>query len=437
MDYAGPEQDGRRPAKICYNSEQMMNASLKPRQYYGYTVLIACVIINMCIWGVFFSVGVFFKPMLNDLGWSRAITSGPISLSWVVSGLLGITLGGLNDRFGPRLVVMICGVLFGAGCLLMSQISATWQIYLYYGILIGAGLSLPVPIMSTVSRWFVKRRTVMTGVLMLGSGVGGLFMPPVANWMILNYGWRTSYVALGGFFLVVILVAAQFLKRDPSLINQAPDGAPLESGGTLEKRSGANARGLTLREAMRTNQFWLIVALFFFFSMNVNTLMVHMVPHITDLGISATIAATILMTSNGAGIVGRIGLGGFGDRLGNKRIFLVTFILLAVAFFGLICISGVWLLFLFIIIFGVGYGAGLTQESPMVANMFGLKAHGLILGAASLGHTLGAASGTLLAGYLFDISGNYQLTFIICGISSIIGLALVLALRPVKAAAEG
>jgi MFS family permease len=406
----------------------MQNTSFKPRFYYGYTVLISCVIINMCIWGVFFSVGIFFKPMLNDLEWSRAITSGPISLSWVVSGLLGITLGGLNDRFGPRLVVMICGLLFGMGCILMSQVSSTWQIYLYYGVLIGAGLGLPVPIMSTVSRWFVERRTVMTGVLMLGSGVGGLFMPPVANWMILNYGWRNSYIVLGGVFLVVILVSAQFLKRDPSRTNQSPHGAYE----TIEEKSRANAGGLSLREVLNTRQFWLIFVLFFCFSMNVNTLMVHLVPHVTDLGISATVAATILMTSNGAGIVGRIGLGGLGDRLGNKRIFLVVFILLAIAFGGLIFIREVWLFYLCIILFGVGYGAGLTQESPIIASMFGLRSHGLILGVASLGHTLGAAIGTLLAGYFFDISGNYQLTFIICGISSIIGLVLVLALKPVK-----
>ena len=126
------------------NSEVRPSQNIKPR-FYGYTILIACLIINMCILGIYFSVGVFFKPMLNDFGWSRAVTSGPISLSWVVGGLLGVTVGGLNDRFGPRMVVMLCGLLFGIGCLLMSQINDTWQIYLFYGVLIGAGSSMPDP----------------------------------------------------------------------------------------------------------------------------------------------------------------------------------------------------------------------------------------------------------------------------------------------------
>jgi MFS family permease len=400
-----------------------------PGFFYGYIVLGACVIINLCIWGVFFSIGVFFKPMLEEFGWSRAVTSGPISISWIISGTLGITLGALNDRFGPRLVVTICGVLFGAGCLLMSQVQETWQMYLYYGVLIGAGMALPIPIMSTISRWFVKRRTMMTGILMAGSGVGGLTLPLLTNWLILNHGWRYSFSLIGGIFLAVIVIAAQLLKRDPSRIKQATYGADMME----EKQTNANVRGMAMKDALKTRQFWLICLLFFCFSLTVNTLMVHLVPHITDLGISASLAAVILATSNGAGIVGRIGLGGLGDKLGNRRLFLVTFLLLVLTFAGLLFAGRAWLLFLIVIVFGLGFGAGLTQESPLVASMFGLKSHGLILGATSIGHTLGAASGTFLAGFLFDISSSYQLTFFVCAICSLVGLALVLALRPVPA----
>jgi len=405
-----------------------LRARINSHHYYGYTILASCLVINMCIWGVFFSVGLFFKPMLNEFGWSRAITSGPISLSWVVSGLLGITMGALNDRFGPRIVVMICGTLFGMGCLLMSQIQETWQIYLYYGVLIGSGLSLPIPIMSTVSRWFEKRRTVMTGVMMLGSGVAGLAMPPLASWIILTSGWRTSYIIFGAVFLCVIFIAAQFLKRDPSRLGEKQQH---DISGYIENRA-TNDTGLSLKQAISTVQFWLIFVIFFCFSANVNTLMVHLVPHVTDLGISTTLAATLLTASNAAGIAGRTVLGGLGDRLGNRRLFMVTFILLILSFTGLIFTGDLFLLYLMVIIFGIGYGAGLTQESPIIARLFGLKSHGIILGVSSLGHTLGAAAGTLLAGYLFDTSGDYRSTFIICGICSAIGLILVLILQPVK-----
>jgi MFS family permease len=413
-------------------NETGQSVRAKPRFFYGYTVLIACLIINMCVMAIFFSVGVFFKPMLNEFGWSRAVTSGPISLSWVISGLLGIAVGGLNDRLGPKIVVTICGLLFGIGCLLMSQINSTWQIYLYYGVLIGAGSSLPIPLMSTVSRWFVKRRTVMTGMLMLGSGIGGMIMPPLANWLILNHGWRISYLIIGGVLLVVVFIAAQFLKRDPSQINQVPYGANEAAG----EKSRVNTQGLSLKKALNTRQFWLIFTLFFCFSVGVNTVIVHLVPHITDLGISPTIAATFLVATNAAGIVGRVGLGGLGDRLGNKRLFLMTFTLLIIGFSGFVFIKDLWLFYPFVLIYGLGYGSGLTQESPIVANMFGLSSHGLVFGVASLGHTMGAAAGTLLGGYLYDISGSYQLTFIICVIASIVGLGLVLGLTPIRKSIE-
>ena len=405
------------------------STGIRPRLFYGYVIVTACLVINLCLWGVFFSVGLFFKPMLNDFGWSRAITSGPISVSWVVGGALGITAGGLNDRFGPRLLVMIGGLLFGLGCILMSQIHDTWQIYVYYGLLVGAGLGLPVPLMSTVSRWFVKRRTVMTGVLMTGSGFGGIIMPPIANWLILSYGWRISYMVLGGIFLVVVLVSSQFLKRDPSQIDQMPYGADNSEA----EKFKAKAKAISVRDALNTHQFWLMLLLFFCFSLSANTIMVHLVPHVTDLGIFPTVAATILVSTNAAGIIGRVGLGGLGDRLGNRRLFLIIFIFLAVALFGFIFVRELWLLYLFAIIFGLGYGAGLTQQSPIVANMFGLSSHGLILGALGIGHTLGAAVGTLFGGYFYDIGGGYQLMFMICGIASIIGLASDIAIKPVKA----
>ena len=91
------------------NTQVGQSTNIKPR-FYGYTIVIVCLIVNMITLGLFFSVGVFFKPILNDFGWTRTITSGPISLSWITGGLVAITVGGLNDRFGPKMVVMICGL---------------------------------------------------------------------------------------------------------------------------------------------------------------------------------------------------------------------------------------------------------------------------------------------------------------------------------------
>ncbi len=122
--------------------------------------------------GLFIVFGIFFNPLLEEFGWTRAAISGAYSLSSIFQGVLGIAMGGLVDRFGPRIVVTVCGVFLGAGYLLMSQVNTVWQIYLFYGVIIGIGMSgLWVPLLSPINRWFVTRRSLMTGIGMLISAM--------------------------------------------------------------------------------------------------------------------------------------------------------------------------------------------------------------------------------------------------------------------------
>ena len=154
----------------------------KPEFFYGYIVVVAAFLIMVAIFGLYYCFGIFFDPMLLEFGWTRAMTSGAFSLSMVVYGLLNVAVGGLTDRFGPRMVVTICGLLIGLGYLLMSQISAVWQLYLFYGVIIGAGMGGSfIALLSSVARWFVKRRGMMTGIVMAGIGIGTLIGPPVAS----------------------------------------------------------------------------------------------------------------------------------------------------------------------------------------------------------------------------------------------------------------
>src|SRR5262245_11021131 len=143
----------------------------EPGIFYGYTIVAAASFIMVLIFGVHYSFGIFFKPVSTEFGWTRAMTAGAFSLVWIPQGLLASVMGGLNDRFGPRLVLTICGFLIGLGYLLMSQITALWQLYLFYGVIVGAGLGGTfVPLVSTTTRWFVKRRGLMAGIVAAGVG---------------------------------------------------------------------------------------------------------------------------------------------------------------------------------------------------------------------------------------------------------------------------
>jgi MFS family permease len=402
----------------------------RPRFFYGYIVVGAALLIMAIVYGAYNSFGVFLGPLLTDFNRNRATISGALSLSWIMQGVFSIIMGRLTDRFGPRLVLTICGFLIGLGYLLMSQIGAVWQLYLFYGVIIGSGMGGSwVPIVSTIARWFVKRRNLMTGIVLTGVSIGTLVAPPVASRLISAYDWRTSYLVLGTVVLVAVVLVAQLLRRDPTRVKQRPYG---ES--EAEKQElGSEIHAFSLREAIHTRQFWLASGMFLCFGFSVYTIMTHIVLDATGLGMSPTSAADILATIGGLSLAGRIALGSAADRFGNRQVFIIGFILMAAALFWLVLNKDVWGLYLFAAVFGFGFGGCATSESPLVAGLFGLSSHGLILGVMTLlGFTLGAAIGPFIAGHIFDMTSSYQLAFIAAGAVSVAGLILTVLLSPTK-----
>ena len=406
----------------------ILPSDTKSEFFYGYVVVVAALCIMIGVWGTYFTFGVFFIPMLAEFGWSRAMISGAFSISMVTQALLGVVVGGVTDRFGSRIVMTLCGFLLAIGYLLMSQVNALWQLYVFYGGVVGIGMSGSfITLTSTVARWFIKRRGIMTGIILSGSGIGGLIAPPVATRLISTYHWRVCYLIMGGVVLVVVILAAHFLRRDPAQMGQVPYG---ERG--KKQGFGIGTWGFSLKEAFITRQFYVASAMFFCFGFNMFALMVHSVPHASELGFPAVTAANILAAISGSMIVGRLVLGGVADRFGNRLIFIFGFILVSAAMLWLVPARKIWTLYLFAAVFGFANGGMGTSESPLVADLFGLNSHGLILAIMGAGFLIGSAVGPFVAGYLFDIAGNYRGAFLVCAAISIIGLILTLLLTPVK-----
>lgn len=401
-----------------------------PRLYYGYIVALAAFIIMLVSWGLYITFGIFFDPLRDQFGWSKAVLSGAYSFCTIFHGVLGIAMGGLTDRFGPRIVVTFCGFFLGLGYLLMSQVNNVWHLYLYYGVIIGIGMSgLWVPLLSSVARWFVGRRSLMTGIVISGLTIGQLIVPPVISRLILAYDWRLSYVILGGIALVSIMAAAQFLKRDPGTTGLIPDGENKEKQPGMPSDPGEYSLG----EAVHTAQFWIVIIVLFCFGYAAFTITVHIVSHAGELGISEINAANILAINGGIGIIGNFVLGGIiGDRIGNRKAFILGFVMATASLFWLVYARELWVLYLFAIVFGLALGSMGTSESPLVARLFGLSSHGLIYGVIGLGFTAGGAIGPVVTGYIFDVMGSYQLAFWICAAFGVVGLILTAVLRPTR-----
>ncbi len=403
--------------------------SKKPRFFYGYVIVVAGVLAMIVMYGTQYSFGIFFKPVLTEFGWTRAETSGAYSLFMILQGIFCIITGRLTDRFGPRLVITGSGLFLGLGYILMSQIGAIWQLYLFYGLLAGIGMGGWVPLLSIVARWFIKRRGLMSGIVVSGVGIGTIAMPPIANQLIFSYSWRTSYIIIGSVALAVMVVTAQFLKREPSEMGQLPYGADKAE----VVSSDSEARAFSVREAIRTRQFWIVSAVYFSFLFCIQTTMVHIAPHATDIGISAIGAASILSVIGALSIFGRLGMGSAGDRVGNRRSLVIVLILMAIAIFWLQFARELWMFYFFALIFGFGYGGSVAVESPLVADFFGLKSHGAIFGVIVFIALIGGATGPLVAGRIFDITDSYRLAFLVGAV--LITAALILAalfLKPIR-----
>ncbi|GAI94116.1 unnamed protein product, partial [marine sediment metagenome] len=251
---------------------------------------------------------------------------------------------------------------------------------------------------------------MMTGIVTSGTGIGTILLSLVASRLITDYGWRLSYIIVGSGVLVLLMLAAQFLRRDPHQVGQLPYGGNEVEAESLNSPTG----GFCFREAVGTGTFWMVCAVFFCFGFNLYTIMVHIVPHAIELGIPPIVAASIIAVIGGVNTAGRIGIGSAGDRIGNKRCLIISFILLVAALLWVMVAREAWMFYLFAVVFGFGYGGLAALMSLVPAELFGLRSLGTIVGAVMCSFTIGGAVGPVLAGSIFDMTGSYNPAFLTC-----------------------
>ncbi|MBI4186919.1 MAG: MFS transporter [Chloroflexi bacterium] len=403
----------------------LLTPSPKAGFFYGYYIVLMACLVLITVGAALYSFSVFFEPILTEFGWSRAATSGAYSLFLFLQGLLALPMGRLTDRFGPRLVTSAAAVSLALGYFLLSRLDTLWQLYLFYGVVLAAGVGIWVPMLSVVSRWFVRRRGLMTGITVAAADFSLLVWPPVSNLLVSAYGWRTSYIIIGIVTLIVVMAAAQFVRRDPGRMGLQPDG----ESGAVAADLDLQARGFPFRSAVRTRQLWQLCGIFYCLFLLAYTIPVHMVIYATGLGISSTSAANIL-TVAGASTISGVIMGLTIDRLGNKRALIITSLLFVLSLAWLLAARELWMLYLFAVVFGFGFGCLWVLETPAVAELFGLRSHGAITGFIYFVATLGGTTGIVLAGYIFDVTQSYQPAFLVGLGIAVIGLALAVSLRP-------
>lgn len=395
--------------------------------YYGWVVCAAGLVILTFESGIMLTFGVFFKPILTEFGWTRSELSGVFSAFMIVRILSSLPLGYLADKFGVRSIVLSGAALSAVALLLTSLISSLWELYLYYSILFSLGTSSAyIPITSNISKWFQKRRGLAMGIVVMGLGLGNIVISPLSGFLIFSYGWRQTYVILGVLVFVTLAGSALLLQEVPPT---SPVMRHQNSNNPLEQQS---EKSYTLALALATRTFWMQGFSWFFLSVALYAMLVHLVSYAISTGIPPVKASAILGLIGGFSLVGRVAMGVVSDWIGRRASVFLSSLLGAISFFGILILQNLGLFYLFCSVFGFSYGGWGAQMPAMTADHFGQKNSGAILGGIFVVGGAGMAVGPWLTGFMIDITGSYSFLFYIGGIASLLASIFSLLIRHPK-----
>lgn len=397
--------------------------------FYGW-VLVAVIFASFGVgYATQLSFSVFYVAILEEFGWSRAATAATYSIFTIVYGMTSLMAGGLVDRFGPRVLLPVGGILVSIGLVLMTGITEIWHLYLAFGVVAATGVSWfgSVPSYTMLSNWFVKKRGLAIGVAASGIGVGLMLLVPFLQSIISTSGWRSAYLVLAVMVLAVIpTLNFIFQRHRPQDLGLLPDGESSRDGPALSHREKVRrdilvvdkewaSRDWTLGSAARTGRFWL---LFFARGLELGALqvfLVHQAAFFVDAGYDKMVAATVVGMVGIVGSGAKILWGSLSDRIGREMTFTLAMLCGTLGVGIALSVqtgSPSWLPFAYALVYGLCYGVSGVLLPALAADIFHSRSFGSILGGIYIGAGAGAGAGAFLAGYVFDLTGSYTMAFL-------------------------
>jgi MFS family permease len=382
-----------------------------PTFYRGWFIVLGAFFTLSLTSGTGYSFGVFFVPLLEQFNWTRGSLSIAMLIMGISSAVATPLSGWLADRFGFRSIMAIFSGLFGLGFLLSAGIQTLWQFYLFQGLCIGcaAGMFYALPA-SIVSCWFIKRQGLALGIATCGVGIGTIIGPPLITYIIYNYGWRLAFGLCGMLICLVCIPTSWFMMRKPEsdylMAHEGRNGADLNNSPASEGQPG-----LSLREALSSRMFWLLYVVYMICMLSLSIVMVHLVPDALDKKLPAMTAAGLLTVIGGCSIIGRLISGALADRIGTKPVLVACLVVQAGIIWWLIQAFNPWMFYVFAILFGISYGGFVPLLPKLTSDMFGSASMGAIFGALMTSDAIGWGVGPWATGYLFDLTGSYDIPF--------------------------
>ena len=408
--------------------------------FYGWIVVGLALVANVMSSGpVWSGVGVWIKALELHFGWSRAQLTGAFSMAQLEGSIIGPLMGYLIDKLGPRRMVLIGFIITGLGFLVFSRTDSIYIFYLSYGmIMLGTAAGTWLPFMSVVNRWFVRKRGVSMAVAGLGSPLGGLVLVPILAWAVTpgSHGWSITAQWIGVVFLAAAWPISQFVRVSPEEYGLRPDGDPPDYVASETTRSARaapspNKLQFTGRQAIRTLPFWLITFGHAFSSILFATLTVHLVPMLTDQGLSLQQAANMFSVVMGVAAIFQM-IGGYaGDRLPKNAVIAFFGFIQAGGFLMAVMVDSVPTAIMFAVTFGAGFGGRNPLTTAIRGDYFGEKAFATITGISSAPMYMLMLAAPLFAAFMFDATRSYTISFLVIGgLGATSGVLCLMATKP-------
>jgi MFS transporter, OFA family, oxalate/formate antiporter len=411
-----------------------MEMSSKTRKgiFYGWWVLAALVIVGSIGPMARYSISAFFPALSGELGWSRSLIGTAQSISLWSYSILSIITGLMIDRVGGRKTIFLGGIICLVGWLLLSTIHSVWQLFIYYGLVMGAAVSFThlVCVQSISRKWFIKRGGLAGGIVGSAFALGTAVFSPVLTSLAADFGWRNVSLVAAFVYGIPILLLSYFVIRDtPEAVGLHPDGElPV-----ILKTPAAEVKTWKLEGALRTRQFWLLFIAYSLIGIVYNGLLGHLVIWAVDLGSTIAAAGIFVTLFNGPSIAARIFGGIMGDQYGKRKIIVIgtffSFVIILLGFFGT---SSPVMLGVFVVAIGLAIGLSNTLFAPYLGDLFGRENVGSLFGILTLGWGLIGGVGPLLWGEIHDRLGSYQPALLISGGCYAAAVAILFTIKPLK-----
>jgi len=407
-----------------------------PRIYYGWWIVLTSGIVAMLGLGFgYYGFSILFKPLSEELGMGRAVTSIAISLQWLIMGFVGPLGGSASDRFGSKWVIFFGVIWMTVTVWLMYFINSVPTFLVIWGIFcVGYSLCVTIPADKAIVSWFATK----TGIALSGkfglTSCAGILVLPVMAWLIQNYGWRLGCVAMG-FLIAIISIPLVLFVMKPHRPGMRDDWffEGKNNAGKETRKPRFEERNFTAKQALRSSTFWLITAVNCVFTLTSSILTVHAVPFLTDRGIHPIEAAGMLAIIITATVPSRLGMGFLVDRLKNehiKYIMIGGYIIQAIGILIFILFQNQVSIYIWFVLSGLGQGASVGVQFPMIARYWGRTAYGSIDGFRIAFTTPIALLGPVYVGWIYDSTGSYSSIFLQFAVLLVISTAIAFFINP-------